>query len=101
MEALMESARTWLQDWSDACEYAKECWPDLSFATHSEPWAAFVAIGALCCFLWLLSESGLQRLLLNERRHAEAQNAVRSFGEAGAARDAFASGPAVDRRAAA
>lgn len=79
----MESIGTWFQDWSDACEYAKECAPDLSFASPHEPWSGFVAIAAVCYGVWLLNERRLKRLLAKERLHAEAQVASRPQGELG------------------
>jgi hypothetical protein len=79
----MESIRTWFQDWSDACEYAKECAPDLSFLTLNEPWSAFLALAALCFVAWLLNEKRLSRLLARERRHLHSQAAFRATGELG------------------
>ena len=35
----MELIKHWFQDWSDACEYAKECVPDLSFVFREEPFS--------------------------------------------------------------
>ena len=37
---MLEAIRGWLQDWSDACEYANECMPDFSFidAFHPNKW---------------------------------------------------------------
>lgn len=81
----MESIATWFQDWSDACQYAKECAPDLSFATPGEPWSAFATIAALCYCMWLLNESRLKSLLAMERLHAEARLASSLQGELGLA----------------
>jgi hypothetical protein len=52
----MNAITQWFQDWSDACEYAGECWPDLSFATFGEPYTALLGIGCLCAGLWWFNE---------------------------------------------
>lgn len=64
----MESLKTWFQDWSDACEYARECFPDLSFFAPQEPYSAFVAIVLVCFMAWRINESLLRRALAAERR---------------------------------
>ncbi|MBG0812090.1 hypothetical protein IY145_22365 [Methylosinus sp. H3A] len=55
----MESIKTWFQDWSDACEYAKECAPDLSFLP-GEPFTALFGIGAVCFLVWWWNERSLR-----------------------------------------
>lgn len=62
----MESIKTWFQDWSDACEYAKECAPDLSFVTLPEPWSAFAAFAAVCFAVWWWNERRLSGTLAAE-----------------------------------
>ena len=57
----MEALKQWLQDWSDACEYAKECAPDLSFLYPREPFTALAAIGLVCLGLYLWNEKGIAR----------------------------------------
>ncbi|PWB83144.1 MAG: hypothetical protein C3F11_08155 [Methylocystaceae bacterium] len=52
----MESIKLWFQDWSDACEYAKECVPDLSFVAPGEPFSALASIAAACFALWWWNE---------------------------------------------
>lgn len=54
----MESIGNWFQDWSDACIYAKECAPDLSFLP-GEPFIALASIAAVCFFVWLRNEKAL------------------------------------------
>ncbi len=56
----MESIKQWFQDWSDACEYANECAPDLSFLTPHEPYTALLAIAAACALLCWLNERALR-----------------------------------------
>lgn len=71
----MESIKTWFQDWSDACEYANECTPDLSFFAPREPYSALAAIAALCVFAWWWNERQINLMLEGEsrlRRLAEA-----------------------------
>lgn len=60
----MESLRQWFQDWSDACEYAKECAPDLSFLSFfafGEPYTALLSVAGLCFLLWAWNERGIKR----------------------------------------
>jgi hypothetical protein len=57
----MESIKNWFQDWSDACEYAKECAPDLSFAILPEPYFALASIAAACFALWWWNERKIKR----------------------------------------
>ncbi len=52
----MVSISQWLQDWSDACEYADECVPDLSPFSLPEPYSAILAVSALCFLLWWWNE---------------------------------------------
>jgi hypothetical protein len=59
---MMESIKTWFQDWSDACEYAKECVPDMSFATPQEPYTALVSIAAACFLVWWWNERAIRKL---------------------------------------
>ncbi len=70
----MESIKTWLQDWSDACEYAKECAPNLSFFAPREPYSALAAIAALCVFAWWWNEKQINLML-------EAESRLRQLGE--------------------
>ena len=57
----MESLKQWLQDWSDACEYANECAPDLTLFTPQEPYTALLGVAAVCFCLCLWNERCLQR----------------------------------------
>ncbi|HMK91052.1 MAG TPA: hypothetical protein VK446_15635 [Methylocystis sp.] len=66
----MESIATWFQDWSDACEYARECAPDLSFFVPREPYSAFAAIALACFLAWFVNERRLRRIRAAEQRVA-------------------------------
>jgi hypothetical protein len=59
---MLESVRQYLQDWSDACEYAKECWPDVSAVTPHEPWSALLTIAAGCFLAWAINERRLAKM---------------------------------------
>jgi hypothetical protein len=72
----MELIKLWFQDWSDACEYAKECAPDLSFAIPEEPYSALASIAAACFLLWWWNERQLKKL----RRAAVAKDEIRPIG---------------------
>jgi VIT1/CCC1 family predicted Fe2+/Mn2+ transporter len=52
----MDSIKQWFRDWSDACQYAKECVPDLSFLIPREPLSALVSIVVVCFILWWWNE---------------------------------------------
>ncbi len=68
----MESIKQWFQDWSDACEYANECAPDLSFLTPHEPYTGFVGIAAACALLWWLNEKSLRAQAVAQAAHGSA-----------------------------
>jgi hypothetical protein len=79
-EVLMESVRQWFQDWSDACEYAKECAPDFSFLssfTLGEPYTALLSILGACWLLWAFNERSIRRSAAALRRQM-AQSAALS-----------------------
>lgn len=66
----MESIRQWFQDWSDACEYAKECAPDLSFLSFfafGEPYTALLGIAGACFLLWAVNERRIRREAAREQ----------------------------------
>jgi len=72
----MEAVKQWFQDWSDACEYAKECAPDFSFLksfAFGEPYTALLSIVAVCWLLWALNERAIRRKAA--RLHAMAPQA--------------------------
>lgn len=56
----METIKNWFQDWSDACEYANECAPDLTFLTLTEPYAGLLWIAGGCFFLWAMNEARIK-----------------------------------------
>ncbi len=87
----MESIKQWFQDWSDACEYANECAPDLSFLTPQEPYTALVALAAACGLLWWLNERSL-------RAQASAQAAQRAASDARELEPLIAPAPASETR---
>jgi hypothetical protein len=69
----MESVRQWFQDWSDACEYAKECAPDFSFLSSfslGEPYTALLSILGACWLLWALNERSIRRSAAPHRQSA-------------------------------
>ncbi len=58
---MLESVRQYFQDWSDACEYANECAPDLSFLGNGEPFTALLFVAAVCYLAWAVNEARIQR----------------------------------------
>lgn len=58
---MMEGIKQYLQDWSDACEYANECAPDLSFFGNGEPFTALLFIAAVCGAAWAINEARIRR----------------------------------------
>jgi hypothetical protein len=61
---MLESVRQYFQDWSDACEYAKECAPDLTFLGNGEPYTALLFIGAVCYAVYAINEARIRRRAL-------------------------------------
>jgi hypothetical protein len=61
---MLESVRQYFQDWSDACEYAKECAPDLTFLGNGEPYTALLFIGAVCYVAYAINEARIKRRAL-------------------------------------
>lgn len=57
---MLESVRQYFQDWSDACEYAKECAPDLSFLGNGEPFTALLFIGVVCYLVYAINEARIK-----------------------------------------
>ncbi len=52
----LESLKLWFQDWSDACEYAKECGPDVGVFAPDEPYSALISIAVACFLAWWWNE---------------------------------------------
>lgn len=63
----MNSIKLWFQDWTDACTYAQECVPDLSFV---QPFTALVSVAALCFVLWWMNERKIRQMRSSVRRAA-------------------------------
>lgn len=64
---MFESIKQYLQDWSDACEYAAECWPDTPFgnlnqAHIGEPYTALATIAIVCFLVWVANERRLAKV---------------------------------------
>ncbi len=59
----MEAIKIWLQDWSDACVYARECAPDFGAfpLPDGEPFTALGLIAGLCFLTWAINERRLTR----------------------------------------
>jgi hypothetical protein len=58
---MLESVKQYLQDWSDACEYANECAPDLSVFGNGEPFTALIFVAAACYLIWAFNEARIHR----------------------------------------
>jgi len=70
----MEAVKQWFQDWSDACEYARECAPDFASFPRpvvGEPYTALLAIAAGCFLVWAWNEWRIRELHAHEA-HAPA-----------------------------
>ncbi len=72
----MESIKSWFQDWSDACEYAKECAPDFSFLSVPEPYSALGFFALVCFAVWWVNERGLKRLQKLEQAPSQTSSAA-------------------------
>jgi hypothetical protein len=64
----MELIENWFQDWRDACEYAKECAPDVSLAVPHEPYSALASIAVARLILWGWNERKIGHSRKSERR---------------------------------
>jgi hypothetical protein len=67
-ELVMESVKSWFQDWSDACTYARECAPDLSFLPLHDPYPALASVAAVCFAIWWWNEKQIGRALNREEK---------------------------------
>ncbi len=57
----MEPMTNWLRNWSNACAYAKECWPDLSAFDPGDPYFALAGIAVGCYVMWAFNEWRIRR----------------------------------------
>ncbi len=66
----MEAIKSWLQDWSDACVYARECAPDFSAfpLPGGEPFSALGLIAGLCFLAWAINERRLAQRVHTPRK---------------------------------
>jgi hypothetical protein len=60
---MLEHVRQYFQDWSDACEYANECAPDLSVLGNGEPFTALLFIAGVCYLAYAVNEARIARRL--------------------------------------
>ncbi len=63
---MMEPLWQWVQDWGDACTYARECVPDLSFFVPNEPYSALASIAGACFIVWSWNDTKIRRILISE-----------------------------------
>jgi hypothetical protein len=63
---MMESLWQWARDWDEACTYARECVPDLSFFVPKEPYSALASIAGVCFAVWWWNDAKIRRILLRE-----------------------------------
>lgn len=64
---MTRSVAEYLQDWNDACAYARECGPDWSFLDPGEPFNGLGIIAVLCYAAWRYNERRIQRAI-NRRK---------------------------------
>ena len=62
----MEPLWQWVREWGEACTYARECVPDLSFFIPNEPYSALASIAGVCFIAWRWNNAKIQRILLRE-----------------------------------
>ncbi len=63
---MMEPLWQWMREWGEACTYARECLPDLSFFVPSEPYSALATIAGVCFIVWRWNDTNIRRILLRE-----------------------------------
>jgi len=44
----------YLEDWNDACVYARECFPDVSVPFWHEPWSVLISLFSVSALLALV-----------------------------------------------
>jgi hypothetical protein len=65
-DLMMEPLWQWVREWGEACTYARECVPDLSFFVPSEPYSALATIASVCFIVWRWNDTKIQQILLRE-----------------------------------
>jgi hypothetical protein len=63
---MMEPLWQWVREWGEACTYARECVPDLSFFVPKEPYSALAFIAGVCFIAWRWNDTNIRRILLRE-----------------------------------
>ena len=63
---MMEPLWQWVREWGEACTYARECVPDLSFFVPNEPYSALATIAGACFIVWRWNDTKIRRILLRE-----------------------------------
>lgn len=58
---MTNSVALYLQDWNDACVYARECWPDMSFIQVGEPWTFLAVLLITCYVVYRVNERNIDR----------------------------------------
>lgn len=87
---MLESVRQYFQDWSDACEYANECAPDLSFFGNGEPYTALLFIGVVCYVVYAINEARIKRRALPQASTQELKALVEQMASPVAAPEKLA-----------
>ena len=63
---MMEPLWQWVREWGEACTYARECDPDLSFFVPGEPYSALACIAGVCFIVWWRNDNKIRRINLRE-----------------------------------
>lgn len=87
---MLESVRQYFQDWSDACEYAKECAPDLSFLGNGEPFTALLFIGVVCYVVYAINEARIKSRALPLAATGELKSLVEQIARPAASHEKIA-----------
>lgn len=87
---MLESVRQYFQDWSEACEYANECAPDLSFIGNGEPFTALLFIGAACYLVYAINEARIRRRVLPHASTEELKTLVEQIARPAEAQEKLA-----------
>ena len=66
---MLEKIRLFFRDWSEACEYAKECAPDLSVLIGDEQFLALLLTLAVIAGFWLANLWSLRTIKKPDARH--------------------------------
>jgi len=46
----------YLQEWNEACVYARECLPPFFYDLTKEPWSFMIVLASVCALIYMVNE---------------------------------------------